>query len=194
VSFFFLSCHSLQVFYRAILFSIVPFFASFSIVPFFFYRAILCKCINSKYLSYKTLAFSHSRPSRGKAFPPHPHFHPVPGFHFSWVAPLLPRRGLCPLTCPPLAANSSPPASRATAEGLRFAAFDYVAFAPCRPLRLCRTVRFSHIRYAAHTALLNRATTFGAGKELQRGVIAIGLSCHSLVYRVIQRNSIVIIG
>jgi len=53
---------------------------------------------------------------------------------------------------------------RATAEGLRFAAFDCVTFVPCRLLRLCRTMRFSHIRYAAPTALLCRAETFGAGR------------------------------
>ena len=46
---------------------------------------------------------------------------------------------------------------RTTAEGLRFAAFDCVTFVPCRLLRRCRTMRFSHIRCAAPTALLNRA-------------------------------------
>ena len=43
---------------------------------------------------------------------------------------------------------------RAAAEGLRFAAFDCVTFVPCRLLRLCRTMRFSHFRYAAPTALI----------------------------------------
>ena len=58
-----------------------------------------------KYQPYNIRAFRG-----GKAFPPHPHFCPVPGFHFPWVAPLLPRRPLWGLTCRPVAANSSPPA------------------------------------------------------------------------------------
>jgi len=154
-----------------------------------------------------------SRPSRGKAFPPHPHFHPVPGFQGPWVAPLLPRRPYrallvrdAPKSCHPSATGlgsrlrraagtfrgprspvfraASPYSDlrvryfsylrrqlftarlrRAAAEGLRFAAFDCVAFAPCRLLRLCRTMRYSHIRYAAPTALLCRAETFGAGER-----------------------------
>ena len=83
-----------------------------------------------------------SGPSRGKAFPPHPHFHPVPGFHFPWVALLLPRRPLWGLTCRPLAANSSPPAVGGLWQR---------AFASLRS-----------------TALLNRAATLGAGEELLR--------------------------
>ncbi len=65
-----------------------------------------------------------SRDSRGKYIFP-PISYSVPGFHFPRVAPL-----------PPAAANSSPPASRAAAEGLRSAAFTFVAPAPRCPLRL----------------------------------------------------------
>ena len=70
-------------------------------------------------------------------FPRTPISYSVPGFHFPWVAPLPPAaEDFVLLTCPPAAANSSPPASRAAAEGLRSAAFTFVAPALRCPLRL----------------------------------------------------------
>ena len=84
-------------------------------------------------------------------FPPPPISYSVPGFHFPWVAPFPPAaEDFVLLTCPPAAANSSPPASRAAAEGLRSAAFTFVALAPRCPLRLPpnRAVRSHPLRGA----------------------------------------------
>ena len=84
-------------------------------------------------------------------FPRTPISYSVPGFHFPWVAPLPPAaEDFVLLTCPPAAANSSPPASRAAAEGLRSAAFTFVASAPRCPLRLPpnRAVRSHPLRGA----------------------------------------------
>ena len=84
-------------------------------------------------------------------FPRTPISYSVPGFHFPWVAPLPPAaEDFVLLTCPPAAANSSPPASRAAAEGLRSAAFTFVALAPRCPLRLPpnRAVRSHPLRGA----------------------------------------------
>ena len=84
-------------------------------------------------------------------FPRTPISYSVPGFHFPWVAPLPPAaEDFVLLTCPPAAANSSPPASRAAAEGLRSAAFTFVAPAPRCPLRLPpnRAVRSHPLRGA----------------------------------------------
>ena len=90
--------------------------------------------------------------SRGKYISPAPPIsYSVPGFHFPWVAPLPPAaEDFVLLTCPPAAANSSPPASRAAAEGLRSAAFTFVAPAPRCPLRLPpnRAVRSHPLRGA----------------------------------------------
>ena len=122
-----------------------------------------------------------SRDSRGEIhFPRTPISYSVPGFHFPWVAPLPPAaEDFVLLTCPPAAANSSPPASRAAAEGLRSAAFTFVALAPRCPLRLPpnRAVRshplrgayrafftgrqccfISHTRYYAQTVHIDRAS------------------------------------
>ena len=84
-------------------------------------------------------------------FPRTPISYSVPGFHFPRVAPLPPAaEDFVLLTCPPAAANSSPPASRAAAEGLRSAAFTFVASAPRCPLRLPpnRAVRSHPLRGA----------------------------------------------
>ena len=84
-------------------------------------------------------------------FPRTPISYSVPGFHFPWVAPLPPAaEDFVLLTCPPAAANSSPPASRAAAEGLRSAAFTFVALVPRCPLRLPpnRAVRSHPLRGA----------------------------------------------
>ena len=84
-------------------------------------------------------------------FPRTPISYSVPGFHFPWVAPFPPAaEDFVLLTCPPAAANSSPPASRAAAEGLRSAAFTFVALAPRCPLRLPpnRAVRSHPLRGA----------------------------------------------
>ena len=89
-------------------------------------------------------------------FPRTPISYSVPGFHFPWVAPFPPAaEDFVLLTCPPAAANSSPPASRAAAEGLRSAAFTFVAPAPRCPLRLPpnRAVR-SHPLRGAYRAFL----------------------------------------
>ena len=77
-----------------------------------------------------------SRDSRGKCISPAPLSYSVPGFHFPLVASL-------------------PPASRAAAEGLRSAAFTFVAPAPRCPLRLPpnRAVR-SHPLRGAYRAFL----------------------------------------
>ena len=88
-------------------------------------------------------------------FPRTPISYSVPGFHFPWVAPFPPAaEDFVLLTCPPAAANS-PPASRAAAEGLRSAAFTFVALAPRCPLRLPpnRAVR-SHPLRGAYRAFL----------------------------------------
>ena len=95
---------------------------------------------------------SWSWDSRGEIhFPRTPISYSVPGFHFPWVAPFPPAaEDFVLLTCPPAAANSSPPASRAAAEGLRSAAFTFVAPAPRCPLRLPpnRAVRSHPLRGA----------------------------------------------
>ena len=122
-----------------------------------------------KCLLHKILVLIQSGPSRGKAFPPPP-ISPCAGLSFP--VGCAPATAAAPLG-PYLSAGGgqlfTARLRRAAAEGLRCAAFDCVTFVPCRPLRLCRTVRFSHIRSAAPTALLYRAETFGAG---ERGLAA----------------------
>ena len=92
-----------------------------------------------------------SRDSRGEIhFPRTPISYSVPGFHFPLVASL-----------PPAAANS-PPASRAAAEGLRSAAFTFVAPAPRCPLRLPpnRAVRSHPLRGACRAFFAGRQCCF----------------------------------
>ena len=105
-----------------------------------------------------------SRDSRGEIpFPRTPISYSVPGFHFPWVAPFPPAaEDFVLLTCPPAAANSSPPASRAAAEGLRSAAFTFVAPAPHCPLRLPpnRAVRSHPLRGAYRAFLARRQCCF----------------------------------
>ena len=96
-------------------------------------------------------------------FPRTPISYSVPGFHFPRVAPLPPAaEDFVLLTCPPAAANSSPPASRAAAEGLRSAAFTFVALAPRCPLRLPpnRAVRSHPLRGAYRAFLARRQCCF----------------------------------
>ena len=110
-------------------------------------------------------------------FPRTPISYPVPGFHFPWVAPLPPAaEDFVLLTCPPAAANSSPPASRAAAEGLRSAAFTFVAPAPRCPLRLPpnRAVRSHPLRgaYRAFSPGGNAVSFHIPGIMRNRGYIA----------------------
>ena len=96
-------------------------------------------------------------------FPRTPISYSVPGFHFPWVAPFPPAaEDFVLLTCPPAAANSSPPASRAAAEGLRSAAFTFVASAPRCPLRLPpnRAVRSHPLRGAYRAFFAGRQCCF----------------------------------
>ena len=107
---------------------------------------------------------SWSWDSRGEIhFPRTPISYSVPGFHFPWVAPFPPAaEDFVLLTCPPAAANSSPPASRAAAEGLRSAAFTFVALAPRCPLRLPpnRAVRSHPLRGAYRAFFAGRQCCF----------------------------------
>ena len=110
-------------------------------------------------------------------FPRTPISYSVPGFHFPWVAPFPPAaEDFVLLTCPPAAANSSPPASRAAAEGLRSAAFTFVAPAPRCPLRLPpnRAVRSHPLRgaYRAFSPGGNAVSFHIPGIMRNRGYIA----------------------
>jgi len=129
--------------------------------------ASLCKRINSKHLSYKILALSRSGLSRGKAFPPHPHFHPVPGFHGPWVAPLLPRRPLAllvgdsPKSCHPSATGLGSRLRRAsgTFRGPRSPVFR--AASPYSDLRV------RYFSYLRRQLFIARFAGYGRGPSLR---------------------------
>ena len=74
------------------------------------------------------------------------------------LRPFRPRRRLCRLTCPPSAANSSPPLAGLRRRG--FAALRSPSSLSFLAARFGdrRTVQSVHIRSAAHTALFYRAT------------------------------------
>ena len=99
--------------------------------------------------------------SRGKIhFPRTPISYSVPGLHFPRVAPLPPAaEDFVLLTCPPAAANSSPPALRAAAEGLRSAAFTSAARRIPRFFAGRQCCFVSHTRYYAQPRLCGGAPT-----------------------------------
>ena len=115
-----------------------------------------------------------SRDSRGEIhFPRTPHFLLCAGLSFPVGCALTARGGgLCPPYLSACAANS-PPALRAAAEGLRSAAFTFVAPAPRCPLRLPpnRAVRSHPLRgayrafFAGHLCHLASHTLYYAQKS-----------------------------
>ena len=107
---------------------------------------------------------SWSRPSslpwdsRGKYISPAPPFLTLcRAFISRGLRPFRPRRRLCRLTCPPSAANSSPPLAGLRRRG--FAALRSPSSLSFLAARFGdrRTVQSVHIRCAAHTALFCRA-------------------------------------
>ena len=98
---------------------------------------------------------------RGNYISPAPPFLPAGRRYIICLCSLLRCSGRSRgLTCPPAAANSSSPASRAAAEGLRCAAFDCVAFAPCRLLSQAVLSHPLRGAYRAYCAGLQRYAVF----------------------------------
>ena len=91
----------------------------------------------------------------GKAFPPHPYFHSVPGFHFPWVAPFPSAAAALPPYLSAFGGQLLTTPCGVAPEGLRCAAFTFVTFVPRCPLRRPpnRAVR-SHPLRGAYRAFL----------------------------------------
>jgi len=111
---------------------------------------------------------SHAGPLRGKAFPPHPHFCPVPGFHRPWVAPLLPRRpyrallvGDSPKSCHPSATGLG---SRLWRAAGTFRGPRSPVFRAASPYSDLRVRYFSYLRRQLFTA---RFAGYGRGPSLR---------------------------